>query len=50
LLPIVTATPPGASAQFEVWRRGAAARLTAIIGELGLRDESRTYVTVRLAG
>lgn len=38
LLLIVTATPPGASAEFEVWRRGATTRLTAIIGELGPRE------------
>ena len=37
MLLIVAATRPGATAEFEVWRRGAKTRLAAVIGELGPR-------------
>ena len=41
LLLVVTATRPGTSADFEVWRRGATTRLAAAIGDLEIREPSR---------
>ena len=38
MLLIVAATPPGSTAGFEVWRRGATTRIAAIMGELGPRS------------
>ena len=39
MLLIVAATRPGATAEFEVWRRGAKTRLAAVIGELGAQTD-----------